>query len=64
MYCNRCQKYHSNKQLDINMLIEKHASDIANHIDNLVIKELKAINKGASSMRDLKSHRKGDKGVK
>jgi hypothetical protein len=46
------------------MLIEKHASDIANSIDLLVIKELNDITEGASSMRDLKSHRKGDKGVK
>jgi hypothetical protein len=46
------------------MLVKKHASDIANHIDNLVIKELKAISKGASSMRDLKINRKGGRGVK
>jgi len=63
MWCTRCNKYHNSLPVDRDKLIEKHASDIAKHIDNLVIEELKASTKGASSMRDLKTDRKGDKGV-
>lgn len=62
-YCTRCKKYHNSPPVDINKLIEKHASDIAREIDNLVIEELKAITAGASSMRVSKTDRKGDKGV-
>lgn len=53
-WCNRCNRYHDSIPLDENKLIEKHSRDIAQDIDKQVIESLKAINKGASSIRDLK----------
>jgi hypothetical protein len=63
MYCTRCNKYHNSLPVDRDKLIEKHASDIAREIDNLVIESLKAITEGASSMRDLKKDKKQGKGA-
>jgi hypothetical protein len=63
MWCTRCNKYHNSLPVDEKKIINNLSQQIADDIDNLVIEELKAINKGASSMRDLKTDRKGDKGV-
>ena len=63
MYCKRCNKHHSNIPVDRDKLVKKHASDMANLIDNQVIKELKHITEGASSMRDLKKGNMQGRGV-
>lgn len=63
-WCNRCNRYHDSLPLDEKKLIEKHSKEIALEIDREVIESLKAINKGASSMRDLKKDKKDGRGVK
>lgn len=63
-WCNRCNRYHDSIPLDENKLIEKHSRDIAIEIDKQVIESLVLINKGASSMRDLKKDKKDGRGVK
>ena len=40
VWCNRCNKYHVGDPVDPKKLIEKHASDIAKHIDQEVIEKL------------------------
>ena len=40
-WCDRCQRYHIDKPVDPQKIIEKHAKDIANEIDRMVIEELK-----------------------
>jgi hypothetical protein len=63
MWCTRCNKYHNSLPIDEKKIINNLSQQIADDIDNLVIEELKAITEGASSIRDLKTDRKGDKGV-
>lgn len=46
VWCNRCNKYHVGEPVDEKKLIEKHAMDMAKHIDNLVIESLKSIHTG------------------
>jgi hypothetical protein len=40
-WCNRCQRYHDAKPVDLQKIIEQHAMDLAKHIDRMVIEELK-----------------------
>lgn len=47
VWCNRCNRYHNSDPVDPKKIIEKHAMDIAKHIDQEVIESLKSIHKGA-----------------
>jgi hypothetical protein len=40
-WCERCNRYHDAEPVDPQKIIEKHAKDIADEIDRMVIEELK-----------------------
>jgi hypothetical protein len=62
-WCTRCNKYHNSLPVDEKKLINNLSQQIADDIDNLVIEDLKAITKGASSMRVLKTDNIQGKGA-